>query len=784
MFVIDKELLRPDTVYYPRSGPVLFTGDDLEEICRSSKALVASGRHPPIPLEHRDDAKPVKMSREDDLSELTRHNTGWVQDFFQKSDGSLWASLGIIDPDVAAKVKDGRIKYVSPEITPILPADGQVHRNVVTHVAITHQPVWAGQKPFYVPQDWVGDDGAVVPALARMSLVRGSPIRLSMADATPPEDVLEAIRLGYRIPGGKAGRGVWFRGDYFPSHIPQKSLKEADPDELRGLLRKLAGRHGQRVPRDFAGLLEPGEVKEYPAKVQNVPASHLDLHDELPPFHRPHKDGEPLLAWEEPMGGLTHAVTGHGLLKKLAGQEGATVPVVRVHAKSPYEARAAALMYHLHDGSADPEDLAGLFMDGADPKELRSALQESGTAPHEPVFHKAEFLAGLRPDDPDATLADKQPKQMSEAAEPKMESPETLFSFADGYDPEEHRWQHWLQGQFPDAGERAAFAAAHGKDRPATHEDFLARAANHKERFSNGGDPVDYFEMTKPKDEEKPKDEGKEKKEGGEEKSEKKDDAPAPKKDDAPAPKAAEHKFQSILKKLEKFKVHLDPDKIKSAEELVSELETALHALEGAGAADGTDMGMGGGEKPPTLEAEQGSMFMSLKSDNEALKKALLEKDHQVLSLEGSLTSMTFSLIEKDTDGLLQQGRCTKAKRDEWLAAMRSVASRQRFSLIDPSKSVEMASICAEIRMARTVPEGTFLPRTPQSTPAQDFHAMLFSNAPLPTNGNGTTRLSAEPNPHTTGGQALPDGMPEDPEKKAEFDLTWKKMRMSLGIKD
>ena len=427
MFLIEKELLRPNVVYYPRSGPIEFSSEDLDEICRSSKELLDSGRYPPIPLEHRDDAKPVKMSREDHLSEMTRNNTGWVQDFFRKPDGSFWAKLGVIDPEVAQKIKDGRIKYVSPEITPVLPADGKVHRNVVTHVAITHQPVWVGQKPFYVPPGWAGDDGAVTARSARMSLLAGEAIRLSAADAEPPEAVLESLRFGYRIPGGKGGRGAWFKGVYYPSHIPQKVLKDAEPDELRDLLRKLNSRHGRKVPRDFAGLLEPGEAKEYPTEVQSLPVSHLSLHDDLPPFHRAHPAHEPVLAWEDPATGETHVVSGHGTVKKLAGQEGAELPVLKVHAKGPYEARGAALMGHLIGGTAHPEDLAGLFMDGADPKELRAALQEHGCSADEPCFHKAEYLAGLREDDPDATEADK-PKQMSELAGPaEVAQPETFF---------------------------------------------------------------------------------------------------------------------------------------------------------------------------------------------------------------------------------------------------------------------------------------------------------------------------------------------------------------------
>ncbi len=783
--MIEKELLRPNVVYYPRTGPVSFSDQDLEDICQASRHLITSGRHPPIPLEHRDDAKPVKLSHEDNLSEMTRHNTGWVQDFFRKKDGSFWAKLGVIDPDVAAKIKDGRIKYVSPEITPILPADGQVHRNVVTHVALTHQPVWAGQKPFAIPDNWVGDDGAVSTKSARLSLLSGNPIRLSMADAEPPDTVKEQLQFGYRIPGGAQAKGVWVRGTYHPKHVAKKVLSTLDDDEKRDLLRKLNARQSRHLPRDFAGLLEHGEAREYPTQVQSIPAAHLSLHDDLPPFQRAHPAGEPVMVWEDPSNGETHAVSGHDLLKKLGPDADASVPVLKVHAQSPYEARGSVLMSHLMDGSAHPEDLAGLFMDGADPKELRTALQESGCSPHEPVFHKAEYLAGLREDDPDATLADK-PKQMSTEAGKEEPPEESLFSYAPGYDPDEHRWQHWLQSHFEDPGDRAAFAAAHGKERPANHGDFLARKdAFHKQRFSSGGKPVDYFEMTKPKDEEKPKDEAP-KKDEGEEKGEK-TDAPAEPKKEPPMEAAKEHKFEKLLKLLEKFKAPLDSEKIKSAEDVCEQLETLLHGMDkaGAGADMGgkADMGMGadGGKQ---LEAEQGSMFMSLKVDNDALKKALLEKDQQILSLEQFATTSVFSLIEKDTDTLQAKGQCTKAQRDDWLGRIKGIASKQRFSLLEPDKSVEMASVCAEIRMARSIPEGTFLPKK-EVAPVQDLHAMLFSNSPVPNGTNGSAAknggLVVEPNPH----QVSPpiDGLPDSPEKKAEFEETWKNIRMSLGIK-
>ena len=301
--------------------------------------------------------------------------------------------------------------------------------------------------------------------------------------------------------------------------------------------------------------------------------------------------------------------------------------------------------------------------------------------------------------------------------------------------------------------------------------------------------------MTKPKDEDK--EEGKDKEaKGGEEKSEKKDEAPPEKKEDKkdggdkkdgpPAVKKAEHKFKDVLSKLEKFKVHLDADKIKSAEELVEQLETALHALEGAMDGDGADAAAGGAPGTPpeqTLEPEQGSMFMSLKTDNEALKKALLEKDSQVLSLERTATSMVFSAVERDTEELQRTGRCTKAQRDDWLARIKAISSAQRFSLLEPSRSVDMASVCAEIRVSRAVPEGTFLAKAQVPAPViqtQDYQALLFSNASVGAN-NG--HLVPQANKEAVEAVKMPDGVPVEPEKKAEFEDVWKNIRMSLGIK-
>lgn len=813
---IDKELLRPDTVYYPpRSRPVSFSSDEIEQIFRASQEMLDSGRDVPVPAEHQDGALPMSQAerRAKQIADETIHNKGWTRKYYRDPKGSLWGRFEIRHPDAIEAIKSGLLKHMSPEIMPVFPADGKVYRNVITHNALTNKPVWKDQKPFYIPADWVGDDGAVHVVPARMSLLGGlQPLRLSLADAEPPEELIEVLRFGYRVPGGS---GAWFRGKYYSSHVPKKALEEADPDEMRELLRKLSLRHARRIPKDFAAMYEPpASVAPYPMEVQQVPAAHLSMSDEFPPFAHEHPRGEPVLVWEHPGDGRTHVVSGHGLVSKLQNQEGAAVPVVKLDGVQPYQVRGSALMAHLLGGHAHEDDLAQFFQDGADPQELRAALKEHGHAPNENLLGRAEYLAHLRDDDPTApkdmsagppapALPDPSTSYMSPTPTATTSEP-TLFSHPSDYDPQEHRWQHWLQSHFDDPAERAMFAAQHGKQRPSNHDDFLLRHADFtRNRMAltgpiGGEHMADFFEMTEPKAEEKSESK----------KEEKKEESPKSEAPKSEAPKASSGKFSSILKKLEKFGTKLDPEKIHSAEDLVDQLETVLHAMEAH-----ADKG-GAGAVPagaPTLEPEPRSSdglamsLVQLQKDNEALKSALLQKDNEQSGMLNFCNKLTFSMIQKDLDNLQAKGQCTKAQRDGWLQEIAKIGDAQRFSLMQPDKSVEMSVVCAQIRMAKSIPEGTYLPKATPQQPVQmstngngngnghtvgylqqllDNGNRFSHNGGTPASGSGATLV---PESRPPAAAAAPTGdevarIAADPEKKQQYEDIWKRMQMSLGL--
>ena len=136
VWVTTKELLRPG-VYHTRSGPVAFTRDDLRRYCENTNRMIESGRLPSAPLEHQRGAIPV--SEAERKAQRVLHNAGYTHRLYMDGE-SLCAVLGIENRDVWQNL--AAIKFASPEISPRFEADGTVWEDVVTHVALTTQPVW------------------------------------------------------------------------------------------------------------------------------------------------------------------------------------------------------------------------------------------------------------------------------------------------------------------------------------------------------------------------------------------------------------------------------------------------------------------------------------------------------------------------------------------------------------------------------------------------------------------------------------------------------------------
>ncbi len=189
---IRKQILAPG-FYWARDHkgkPIPFpvTADDIKHFARVGNEMLQAKLSVPLPLEHQD-ATP--LTRSEKLARSVSHNTGWT-DGYDVQNGSLWATLdvkripGVRDADIERTLKD-TVKFVSPDIWPSF-TDGAGRtwgdgRGVITHIALTPSPVWAGQLPF-------GGDGAASLSLTSSPATGNRitvPVRLSLNDLFDPQ---------------------------------------------------------------------------------------------------------------------------------------------------------------------------------------------------------------------------------------------------------------------------------------------------------------------------------------------------------------------------------------------------------------------------------------------------------------------------------------------------------------------------------------------------------------------------------------------------------------------
>lgn len=402
-YTVEKELLRPGR-YFPPGGPVDFSIEELRAYCENTNRLLASNRQIPVPFEHQDDAVP--LSHADVLANRVKHNAGWLKECFFKDDGSLWGKLEFDDPAIYGRLPS--IKFVSPEFRHRFECDGTVHKNVITHVALTTQPVWRDQTPFHVPSNWMGDDGAmqILPSNDRLSLNGTLRMSLAYAEASPETQSILQFAFAYRVPEG----GLWFRGKFYRNYVPKAAIEEAEAanaqDDVEDLLRKIALRTKRATTRAYAGRHEP-KPRELTAEEAQVQSGvHMVPHTSLQVTHPALKkdflnfEDDVILVWEDPKDGLTHVVHGHDLLPDPlvhdVKDESFDMPVMRITARDPEEARAVAAMYALGRGKLGSKGAAWLMrLTGATVDQVYEEFKAADVPVSRAKIQKAYDLAGL-----------------------------------------------------------------------------------------------------------------------------------------------------------------------------------------------------------------------------------------------------------------------------------------------------------------------------------------------------------------------------------------------------
>lgn len=189
-------------------------------------------------------------------------------------------------------------------------------------------------------------------------------------------------------------------------------------------------------------------------------------------------------------------------------------------------------------------------------------------------------------------------------------------------------------------------------------------------------------------------------KDGGEEEVEEPEDGAA----EVESGKGVKHgDVGEALSLLSEFNVHLPDDLVKSPEDLVHYLVVALHALQKAS---------GGGEAPGQGAMEEvspatGGVAMSMNQKEiarlkEELKLMAVEKD---VAMEASSRDR-LSLVCRDIDKMVDNGLCTRADADDWKKRL----TVHKFSLVSKSPHQDVLAVYSEIKQAKKLPKGTFLP--------------------------------------------------------------------------
>lgn len=200
---VEKELLAPG-VFFTASGPVEFTAGDVRAFHDTTKQMLADGQSIPCPLEHQTSAKP--LSHAEKMANSVGFNTGFLANVSMRGNtlvGELdigWLPGATTDDEIRHRLEKC-VRYVSPELYPQWQCgDGKTYNHALTHVALTAQPVWGGQRPF-------GSSGLVMSLAPRLFSGPTIPtsltscLRLSLGDLWYTDDAQTASTVRFEREG-------------------------------------------------------------------------------------------------------------------------------------------------------------------------------------------------------------------------------------------------------------------------------------------------------------------------------------------------------------------------------------------------------------------------------------------------------------------------------------------------------------------------------------------------------------------------------------------------------
>jgi hypothetical protein len=107
----------------------------------NTKQLLEDGNNVPILLEHAEPGSEQGSPRDKKAGRI-KHGVGWLSDIRVGEDGAAVHVLDIRSKEAAEKMRDGSIKFTSPEFRhlPWIDGKGREYKDYISHVALTHHP--------------------------------------------------------------------------------------------------------------------------------------------------------------------------------------------------------------------------------------------------------------------------------------------------------------------------------------------------------------------------------------------------------------------------------------------------------------------------------------------------------------------------------------------------------------------------------------------------------------------------------------------------------------------
>jgi len=176
--LVRQPFLKPGFYGDSRNGLRQITADDLKRYRDDTNKALSSGLAVPLLNEH---CAPDDL--DSDSAESVR-TSGWLRKLSIDRGGNLCHETDVADKAIAGKIKDGTIRFVSPQLNPDFAKNGQSYGAIVRHIALTPKPVNPEQGEMEVLA--LSESDKKQPFTVSLESYKGA--KMPKAKKTPPKD--------------------------------------------------------------------------------------------------------------------------------------------------------------------------------------------------------------------------------------------------------------------------------------------------------------------------------------------------------------------------------------------------------------------------------------------------------------------------------------------------------------------------------------------------------------------------------------------------------------------